>query len=225
MSARDAGASQATSDSSNPPSDGSTSTSTETGQTTSSPSSGDGTQAPAGDAKPGDTSAESTTKTPATPTSDVNPNRLCVSASPITISGNQASVTFTIGVGCSDIPVSLGSYTTGRPGFSLAQTLFAKTGGVFSTGGPFSLSVAVPNCFFQVDLTWVTETSLSTALNVSYMAEKTATFGIVVGIALLLAGLGFAILAIGGALRNPELGFGLSHRHGSDAEKTPVPVS
>ena len=54
--------------------------------------------------------------------------------------------------------------------------------------------------------TWVTETSLATALNVSYMAEKTATFGIVVGIALLLAGFGFAILAIGGALRNPELG-------------------
>jgi hypothetical protein len=29
-------------------------------------------------------------------------------------------------------------------------------------------------------------------------------FGIVVGVALLLAGIGFAILAIGGALRNPE---------------------
>jgi hypothetical protein len=36
------------------------------------------------------------------------------------------------------------------------------------------------------------------------MAEKTALFGIVVGIALLLSGLGFAILAIGGALRNPD---------------------
>ena len=52
--------------------------------------------------------------------------------------------------------------------------------------------------------TWVTETALATALNVSYMAEKTALFGIVVGIALLLSGLGFAILAIGGALRNPD---------------------
>lgn len=48
---------------------------------------------------------------------------------------------------------------------------------------------------------WVTETALSTALNTSYMAEQTATFGIVVGIALLLSGLGFAILAVGGALR------------------------
>jgi hypothetical protein len=58
------------------------------------------------------------------------------------------------------------------------------------------------------------------------MAEKTATFGIVVGIALLLAGFGFAILAIGGALRNPELGFGFSSRKsGSEAETTPVPAA
>ena len=51
---------------------------------------------------------------------------------------------------------------------------------------------------------WVTETALTTALNTSYMAEQTALFGIVVGVALLLSGLGFAVLAIGGALRNPE---------------------
>jgi len=51
---------------------------------------------------------------------------------------------------------------------------------------------------------WVTETALTTALNTSYMAEQLSLFGIVVGVALLLAGIGFAILAIGGALRNPE---------------------
>ena len=51
---------------------------------------------------------------------------------------------------------------------------------------------------------WVTETALTTALNTSYMASQLALFGIVVGIALLLSGLGFVILAIGGALRNPE---------------------
>jgi len=51
---------------------------------------------------------------------------------------------------------------------------------------------------------WINETALSTALNVSYMAEQLALFGLVVGIALLLAGIGFAVLAIGGALRNPE---------------------
>jgi hypothetical protein len=51
---------------------------------------------------------------------------------------------------------------------------------------------------------WVTETALTTALNSSYMASQLALFGIVVGVALLLSGLGFCILAIGGALRNPE---------------------
>lgn len=44
--------------------------------------------------------------------------------------------------------------------------------------------------------TWVTATALSTALNVSYMAEQIALFGLVVGIALLLSGIGFMILAV-----------------------------
>ena len=46
--------------------------------------------------------------------------------------------------------------------------------------------------------------ALSTALNVSYMAEQMALFGIVVGIALLLSGIGFMVLALGGALRRRE---------------------
>jgi len=44
--------------------------------------------------------------------------------------------------------------------------------------------------------TWITETALATALNVSYMAEQIALFGLVVGIALLLSGIGFIILAL-----------------------------
>jgi hypothetical protein len=54
--------------------------------------------------------------------------------------------------------------------------------------------------------TWVTETALSTALNVSYMAEQIGLFSIVVGIALLLSGIGFIILALavlGGGNRKP----------------------
>jgi hypothetical protein len=51
---------------------------------------------------------------------------------------------------------------------------------------------------------WVTETALTTALNTSYMASQVALFGIVVGFALLLAGIGFAVLAIGGALENEK---------------------
>lgn len=42
---------------------------------------------------------------------------------------------------------------------------------------------------------WVTETALTTALNTSYMADKLGLFGIVVGVALLLSGIGFIILA------------------------------
>ena len=49
---------------------------------------------------------------------------------------------------------------------------------------------------------WVTETALTTALNTSYMAEQLGLFGIVVGVALLLSGIGFVILAVGGALRH-----------------------
>jgi hypothetical protein len=48
---------------------------------------------------------------------------------------------------------------------------------------------------------WVTETALTTALNTSYMAEQLANFGIVVGFALLLGGIGFGVLTLGGALR------------------------
>ena len=42
---------------------------------------------------------------------------------------------------------------------------------------------------------WINETALATALNVSYMAEQTSLFGIVVGIALLLTGIGLIVLA------------------------------
>src|SRR4051812_23853483 len=41
---------------------------------------------------------------------------------------------------------------------------------------------------------WVNETALTTALSTAYFAEQVATFAIVMGIALLLAGLGFAVL-------------------------------
>jgi len=53
---------------------------------------------------------------------------------------------------------------------------------------------------------WVTETALSTALNVSYMADQLGNFGIVVGIALILAGIGFIVIAASGALQAREPG-------------------
>jgi hypothetical protein len=52
--------------------------------------------------------------------------------------------------------------------------------------------------------TWVTATSLSTALNMSYMAERLAIFGIVVGVALLLTGIGLVLLAYMAFGRQPD---------------------
>jgi hypothetical protein len=52
---------------------------------------------------------------------------------------------------------------------------------------------------------WVTETALATALNTAFFAEQVALFGIVVGVALLLAGIGFLVLAYLGALRKREV--------------------
>jgi hypothetical protein len=68
---------------------------------------------------------------------------------------------------------------------------------------------------------WVTYTALTTALNTSYFATQMALFGVVVGIALLLAGIGFEILAIGGALESPKAAFGLQRgaKHGGVAAK------
>lgn len=70
---------------------------------------------------------------------------------------------------------------------------------------------------------WVTETALSTALNVSYMADQLGNFGIVVGIALLLAGFGFVILAVGGALRAGSWLF--EHKVSKTAAKVTTPVA
>lgn len=52
--------------------------------------------------------------------------------------------------------------------------------------------------------TWVTETALTTALNTSYMAEQLSIFGMVVGVALLLTGVGLVIIAFAVFGREPE---------------------
>jgi uncharacterized iron-regulated membrane protein len=61
---------------------------------------------------------------------------------------------------------------------------------------------------------WVTETALATALNTSYMADRLALFGVVIGVALLLTGIGFGVLVLSGSVRDPEsaLRFLRSHR-------------
>ena len=73
---------------------------------------------------------------------------------------------------------------------------------------------------------WINETALSTALNTSYMADRVALFGIVMGIALLLSGIGFGILAVGGTLRNPDPAFKIFGRKSpKTAGATPVPTA
>jgi hypothetical protein len=60
------------------------------------------------------------------------------------------------------------------------------------TGAP------VPN---QARNLWVTATALSTALNTAFFAERVGLFSIAIGCALLLVGIGFLVLTLGGALR------------------------
>ena len=53
---------------------------------------------------------------------------------------------------------------------------------------------------------WVTETALTTALNMAFMGERLAIFGIVMGFALFLTGIGFLVLTLGGAIqRSPSV--------------------
>jgi len=72
---------------------------------------------------------------------------------------------------------------------------------------------------------WVTETALTSALNMSYMAEQLGMFGIVVGIALLLSGVGFIILALGGALRAGGWLFIRAEKKAEAAKTTTAPAA
>lgn len=55
---------------------------------------------------------------------------------------------------------------------------------------------------------WVTGTAFSTALNTSFFAEQVALFGIVMGIAMILIGVGFLVLIWFGAVGRPRIGAG-----------------
>jgi len=68
---------------------------------------------------------------------------------------------------------------------------------------------------------WVTETSLTTALYLAYTGSAISLFGIVVGIALLLSGIGFLVLALGGAIQRVPL----TRSSSKPAEPVPTPPS
>ena len=67
---------------------------------------------------------------------------------------------------------------------------------------------------------WVTETGLTTALNMSYMAERLSVFGLVVGVALLLTGVGLVLLAFAVFGRAPAPAPATSAKRAT----TPVPA-
>jgi hypothetical protein len=64
---------------------------------------------------------------------------------------------------------------------------------------------------------WVTETALTTALNMAYFGERVGVFGIVMGIALLLTGIGFLVLTLGGALERKAATAAEAFRHPATA--------
>ena len=64
---------------------------------------------------------------------------------------------------------------------------------------------------------WVTETALTTALSMAYFGERVGVFGIVMGIALLLTGIGFLVLTLGGALERKAATAAEAFRHPATA--------
>ena len=101
---------------------------------------------------------------------------------------------------------STGGYTYSEMGRFQAQTTAPK-GELAVGGGTNNPQYAVtdsksgqPVANGARDL-WVTETALTTALNTSFFAERVAMFSIVMGVALLLSGVGFLVLAYLGVLK------------------------
>jgi hypothetical protein len=79
------------------------------------------------------------------------------SSSDIGIAGGSATVSFTVAAGCSNIKLSLVSYKAPGPAFDAKaadrQTVHdSKT--VLLGAGTHTLTVAMPNCFYQVDFVY-----------------------------------------------------------------------
>jgi hypothetical protein len=68
---------------------------------------------------------------------------------------------------------------------------------------------------------WVTETALTNALNTSFFAEQVALFGIVVGVAMVLVGVGLAVLAFVGFRRLPAPAAAETHAAAASIGATP----
>jgi hypothetical protein len=71
---------------------------------------------------------------------------------------------------------------------------------------------------------WINETALTTALQSSYMADQLSLFAVVTGIALILSGIGFGVLAAGLTLRSREDALSVSPEKEAKGH-TAIPVS
>ena len=81
------------------------------------------------------------------------PGAAAISNASLTFAGGDATATFSISQTCAATTVTLASYEAQSASYSLPQTLFASSvPQVFHPGGPYTLTVHVPDCFFQVDL-------------------------------------------------------------------------
>lgn len=84
--------------------------------------------------------------------SDCAPGSATVKDASISIAGNTVVAQFSVAAGCTGVSVSLAAYEAPSVAFALPQTLFASAGATFESGGPYTLSTRIPDCFFQVDL-------------------------------------------------------------------------
>jgi hypothetical protein len=173
-------------------------------------------------------------------TPDMTPKAIAASAKEAGLTNVQNMPTCTV----ANLPVNNGSRARCFAQYMRIHTLEATQGTPYALMGRYTAKPDAPKSaltpdgatsdpkYAVIDATtkqpvengarniWVTETALTTALNSSYMADQMANFGIVVGIALLLSGIGFTILALGGALRNEHSFFKLPF-----AKKAAKPLS
>jgi uncharacterized repeat protein (TIGR01451 family) len=70
----------------------------------------------------------------------------------VSVSGGTAQATFGVAPGCTGIRVSLATYRASSANGGFPQVFNDSATGVFSAGGPFTLSASVSPCFYQVDL-------------------------------------------------------------------------
>lgn len=67
------------------------------------------------------------------------------------VQGGTATATFSVAQGCHNIEISLASYKTDAPTFTLPQTLIDSHDSTYDAGGPYTETVQVNPCYYQVD--------------------------------------------------------------------------